>query len=47
MTQAGNTMPILSSVDPRNIHFPSTMSMLNIVDLTTETNEAEIYQYRL
>ena len=32
MTQAGNTIPILSSVDPRNIHLPSTMSMLNIVD---------------
>ena len=32
MTQAGNNIPILSSVDPRNIHLPSTMSMLNIVD---------------
>tara|TARA_R100000278_G_scaffold36291_3_gene32652 strand:- start:1684 stop:3393 length:1710 start_codon:yes stop_codon:yes gene_type:complete len=32
MTQAGNNIPILSSVDSRNIHLPSTMSMLNIVD---------------
>ena len=32
MTQAGNNIPILTSVDPRNIHLPSTMSMLNIVD---------------
>ncbi len=32
MTQAGNNIPILTSVDPRNIHLPSTMSMLNIID---------------
>ena len=32
MTQTGNNIPILSSVDSRNIHLPSTMSMLNIVD---------------
>ena len=32
MTQAGNNIPILTSVDPRNIHLPSTMSMFNIVD---------------
>ena len=32
MNQAGNQIPILTSVDPRNIHLPSTMSTLNIID---------------
>ena len=35
LTSAGNSVPILTPVDPRNIHIPSTMSMLNIVDAST------------